>query len=120
MGFGFGAGLVVAPLMFWERGRSWSNNSIEKILLAIFLIFGLVYTHINDDDDDDDEKDEEDEEDTNEEVSIKAEDFNGEDNPEFQGWYCLYCSKLNINWKKVVHDPNCTCHILPSISTSTS
>ncbi|KAI4353401.1 hypothetical protein L6164_002354 [Bauhinia variegata] len=119
VGFGFGAGLVVAPLMFWERGRKWINNSIDKILLVFFAMFGLVYTPIDDD--------EENGEDTEEQDAKKREDLyynEDEDNSdyldEFQGQYCVFCSKLDINMKKVIHDPTCTCHFSPPISTSAS
>ncbi|KAK7260600.1 hypothetical protein RIF29_26792 [Crotalaria pallida] len=49
-GFGAEAGLVVAPLMFWERGKKWSNNIIDKILLFILPMIGLTYTPLHDDD----------------------------------------------------------------------
>ncbi|KAE8099175.1 hypothetical protein FH972_017179 [Carpinus fangiana] len=32
LGFGVGAAVVVAPLMFWEKGRRWYDESIDKIL----------------------------------------------------------------------------------------
>ncbi|KAJ1416249.1 Leucine-rich repeat [Sesbania bispinosa] len=50
VGFGVGAGLVFAPLMIWERGRKWSNDIIDKILMAVLPLFGVAYTPIGDDD----------------------------------------------------------------------
>ncbi|KAK7859736.1 hypothetical protein CFP56_004819 [Quercus suber] len=36
--------VVVAPLTFWEKGRKWQDDSIEKILLIILPMMGLSYT----------------------------------------------------------------------------
>ncbi|KAF7845292.1 receptor-like protein 7 [Senna tora] len=105
VGFGAGAGLVVAPLVFWERGRKWSNKSIDKILLMILPMFGLTYTPIDDDDDDDEEEEAE------EKSSVLTEDYDDneyEDElgiPRFRGRYCVFCSKLDKQRKKVIHDP---------------
>uniref|UniRef100_A0A2N9FNL4 Leucine-rich repeat-containing N-terminal plant-type domain-containing protein n=1 Tax=Fagus sylvatica TaxID=28930 RepID=A0A2N9FNL4_FAGSY len=78
LGFGVGAAVVVAPLMFWEKGRKWHDDSIDKVLLVILPMIGLSYTGCNnfkveaeediedentddceDDDDDDEMEDEE-------------------------------------------------------------
>jgi hypothetical protein len=100
IGFGVGAGLVFAPLMIWERGRKWSNDIIDKILMVVFPLFGLVYTPIGDDEDD-----------TKEDSNLTEDsDYNVEEdywsNPRL---YCVFCSKFDNNKKKVIHDPNCTC-----------
>ncbi|KAK7390343.1 hypothetical protein VNO78_25646 [Psophocarpus tetragonolobus] len=108
VGFGVGAGVVVAALMIWERGRKWSNDTIEKFLMQVFSLFGLVYTPIGDDEDDDDA-------DANDNDSSEEDDW---DYPSFRGRYCVFCSKLDINMKKVIHDPSCTCY--PSSSASNS
>ncbi|WJX43043.1 hypothetical protein P8452_30201 [Trifolium repens] len=96
VGFGVGAGLVFAPLMIWERGRKWSNDIIDKILMVVFPLFGLVYTPIGDDEEDGTKED--------------SSDYNEEEdywsNPRL---YCVFCSKFDNNQKKVIHDPNCTC-----------
>ncbi|GAU38156.1 hypothetical protein TSUD_263800 [Trifolium subterraneum] len=101
VGFGVGAGLVFAPLMIWERGRKWSNDIIDKILMVVFPLFGLVYTPIGDDEEDDTKEDSNMTEDS---------DYNEEEdywsNPRL---YCVFCSKFDNNKKKVIHDPNCTC-----------
>ena len=39
---------------------------------------------------------------------------------EFGGRYCVFCSKLNISRKRVIHGPQCTCHNSPLISDSSS
>ncbi|KAE9610867.1 putative leucine-rich repeat domain, L domain-containing protein [Lupinus albus] len=105
VGFGSGAGLVVPLLMIWEKGRKWSNNRIDKLLIILLPMFGLAYTPIGDDDDDEDDE-------INSEMT--------EDYDEDQGDYCVFCSKLDITKQKIIHDPSCTCynHTLP-VSTST-
>ncbi|KAJ7950016.1 Leucine-rich-repeat receptor-like protein [Quillaja saponaria] len=116
VGFGVGAGFVVAPLMLWERGKRWSNDSIDKILLVIFPMFGLVYTPSDDDNFDTDEE-------TDEEASTEdSEDGNDDklDGLQFRGKYCVFCSKLNISMKRVIHDPKCTCNHSPPISPTSS
>jgi Leucine-rich repeat (LRR) protein len=47
LGFGVGAAVVVAPLMFWEKGRRWYDESIDKILLVVLPMMGLSYTGCN-------------------------------------------------------------------------
>ncbi|XP_004506719.1 receptor-like protein 6 [Cicer arietinum] len=113
VGFGVGAGLVFAPLMIWERGRKWSNGIIDKILIAILPLFGLTYTPIGNDDDEDDTKD-----DSN---MTDDSDYNEDENDlSYQRLYCVFCSKLDIINKKVVHDSNCTCYNSSPASNSTN
>ncbi|KAK7349785.1 hypothetical protein VNO77_07453 [Canavalia gladiata] len=114
VGFGVGAGLVVASLMIWERGQKWSIDSIDKFLMVVLPLFGLVYTPIDDDDDDDDESD-----DTEGKDNDSIEDEDDWDYPRFKGRYCVFCSKLDITKKNVIHDPSCTCHPSSSASNST-
>ncbi|KAJ1419316.1 Leucine-rich repeat [Sesbania bispinosa] len=107
VGFGVGAGLVFAPLMIWERGRKWSNDIIDKILMAVLPLFGLAYTPIGDDEEEDDTEDKE-------SNMTEDSDYNDEEDDwsyqRFRGRYCVFCSKLNITMKKVIHDPSCTCY----------
>ncbi|XP_029124762.1 receptor-like protein 32 [Cajanus cajan] len=110
IGFGVGAGVIVPTMMIWERGRKWSNHSIDQLLVLVFPLFGLVYTPIEDDVDDDDDAEEKDDD------SSKEED--NWDYLSFRGRYCVFCSKLDITMKKVIHDPSCTCY--PSSSASDS
>jgi len=116
VGFGVGAGMVVAPSLFLERLKKWSNHIIDKALLVILPVLGLTWIPINDDDD---------EEETKENNSDKEEDcdYNEKQNnlvhQRFQGRYCALCSKLHISNMKVIHDPRCTCFPSPPISTST-
>ncbi|CAL5210895.1 unnamed protein product [Lathyrus oleraceus] len=108
IGFGFGAGLVFAPLMIWERGKKWSNDIIDKFLMAVLPLFGLVYTPIGNDDEEDDTK-----EDSN--MTEDSDDYNEEEDYwSYPRLYCVFCSKFDNNKKKVIHDPNCTCFQLSS------
>ena len=50
-----------------------------------------------------------------------CEDNGDEDEMEgeaFCGRYCVFCSKLDISRKRVIHGPQCTCHNSPPISAS--
>jgi hypothetical protein len=114
LGFGVGAAVVVAPLMFWEKGRRWYDESIDKILLVVLPMMGLSYTGCNN---------------MRAEAEEDAEDENTEDydddedeteDEEFRGRYCVFCSKLDISRKRAIHDPHCTCYNSPPISSSSS
>jgi Leucine-rich repeat (LRR) protein len=113
LGFGVGAAAVVAPLMFWEKGRRWHDESTDKILLVVLPMMGLSYTGCNnraeaeDDTEDENTEDYDDEEDETEDE-------------EFRGRYCVFCSKLDISRKRAIHDPHCTCYNSPPISSSSS
>ncbi|KAM3689884.1 hypothetical protein ACJW31_09G079400 [Castanea mollissima] len=116
LGFGVGAAVVVAPLTFWEKGRKWHDDIIDKILLVILPMMGLSYTgccsvkvEADEDIEDDNTEDSEDDDDENE-----------MEDEEFCGRYCVICSKLDISRKRVIHDPQCTCHNSPPISSSSS
>ncbi|KAF7825513.1 receptor-like protein 7 [Senna tora] len=111
VGFGVGSGMAVAALMFWDTGRKWSNNSIDKILLIILPMMGLAYTPMCK------EEEESDTEENHDHYNAADCYF---DYLNFRGEYCVFCTKLDISMKKAIHDPRCTCHHSPSISTSTS
>ncbi|KAB1224460.1 Receptor-like protein 12 [Morella rubra] len=49
-----------------------------------------------------------------------CDDENESEDGEFQGRYCVFCSKLDISRKRVIHDPRCLCHNSPTISSSSS
>ncbi|QCE11965.1 LRR receptor-like serine/threonine-protein kinase FLS2 [Vigna unguiculata] len=123
VGFGVGAGIVVAPSLFLERTKKWSNRKIDKALIVVLPLFGWTWIPIHDDEDNDDE--EEAEKDTKENNSDMEEDCDYREmqnnlvHQRFRGRYCAFCSKLHISNKKVIHDPRCTCFPSPPISTST-
>jgi Leucine-rich repeat (LRR) protein len=116
LGFGVGAAVVVAPLMFWEKGRKWHDDSIDKVLLVILPMIGLSYTGCNN-------FKVEAEEDIEDENTDDCEDDDDDDemeDEEFRGRYCIFCSKLDISRKRAIHDPQCICHNSPPISSSSS
>ncbi|KAM4090669.1 hypothetical protein ACJW30_09G079300 [Castanea mollissima] len=114
LGFGLGAAVVVAPLTFWEKGRKWQDDSIEKILLIILPMMVLSYTGCYNAK----VEAEEDIEDENTEDSDDEDDDDEMEDEEFRGRYCVICSKLDISRKRVIRDPQCTCHKSPPISSS--
>ncbi|KAK0584710.1 hypothetical protein LWI29_017466 [Acer saccharum] len=116
IGFGIGSGLVVAPIMFSKKVNRWYDNHIDKFLTVILPMVGLVYTNSHqrriqaEEILEDENTDEEEEEDYEFEPETE----------EFRGRYCVLCSKLDITRKKVIHDPNCTCHDSPPTSFSST
>ncbi|PIN26316.1 Leucine-rich repeat protein [Handroanthus impetiginosus] len=121
LGYGFGAALVIAPLALCKRWREKCNDQVDQLLKLIYPGYGFSYMRyggkieaveniedeITDDDDDDDDDDED-------EVEDELSD----------GRYCVFCTKLDIEMKKAMHDPKCTCYYTPpsvfSTPTSTS
>nr|XP_023919894.1 receptor like protein 42-like [Quercus suber]POF00858.1 receptor-like protein 12 [Quercus suber] len=116
LGFGVGAAVIVAPLTFWEKGRKWQDDSIDKILLVILPMMGLSYTGCYNAK----VEPEEDIEDENTEDSEGDDDDEEMEDEEFRGRYCVICSKLDISRKRVIHDPLCACHNSPPLSSSSS
>ncbi|KAK9920382.1 hypothetical protein M0R45_028937 [Rubus argutus] len=118
LGFGVGAGVVAILLLLWEEGRNWMDDSIDKILLVILPMMGFSYRTRHEWDDDDGEEDSEDD------SMYFTEDFdqdaNESEDKEFQGPFCVFCSKLDMSRKSAIHNPNCTCHLSPPISSSSS
>lgn len=116
VGFGVGAAAVVAPLTFLEVGKKWSDDTVDKILLAILPLLGYIYLTSSDrkiEPEDDSEDDDDDY------IAVRYEYEESEErSSEFKGRYCVFCSKLDIYRKKVIHDPRCTC--LSSSSPSSS
>ncbi|KAM4078955.1 hypothetical protein ACB094_09G079200 [Castanea mollissima] len=117
LGFGVGAAVVVVPLAFWEKGRKWHDDCIDKILLVILPMIVLSYTgcynakvEAEEDIEDENTKDSEDDDDDDDEM----------EDDEFRGRYCVICSKLDISRKRVIHDPLCACHNSPPLSSSSS
>ncbi|KAL9428744.1 hypothetical protein AB3S75_030683 [Citrus x aurantiifolia] len=115
IGFGVGSAAIVAPLMFSKKANKLYDVQIDKLLLVTLPLLGLTYKtsyersleaqeNLEDEltDDDDDE----------EQGEMETEGVRGR--------YCVFCSKLNITRKKVIHDPKCTCHNSPTASSSSS
>ncbi|KAL6133036.1 hypothetical protein ACLB2K_065273 [Fragaria x ananassa] len=118
LGFGVGAGVVVILLMLWEEGRNWMDDRIDRILLVILPMMGYSYKTRHEWDDDDEE------EDYGEEIMFFVESYDQDEieseDKGFQGPFCVFCSKLDISRKSAIHNPNCTCHLSPPMSSTSS
>lgn len=115
LGYGLGAGAIAAPIMFWKRAGKCVDDGIDRFLLVILPILGLTYSTSH--------RwmleAEEDPQEENKEDSEKDHENNEEkEDEEFQGRYCVHCSKLDMIMKTAIHDLKCTCHDSPPISSS--
>lgn len=118
IGFGVGSAVIIAPIMFSKTVNKWSDTYIDKILLYLLPMIGFVYTtshqrKIHAEELLDNE--------TTDEDDSSSDDWESEqETEECKGNYCVFCSKLDITMKKVIHDTSCTCHESPPISSSSS
>ncbi|XP_023528711.1 receptor-like protein 12 [Cucurbita pepo subsp. pepo] len=119
VGFGVGAAAVVAPLMFLDVARKWSDETVDKIILVILPLMGYMYLTSSERKIEAEEDDDSEDEDYIAVVGYENEGSE-ERSAEFEGPYCVFCSKLDIYRKKVIHDPRCTCVPSPSPSSSHS
>ncbi|KAI4331603.1 hypothetical protein MLD38_029778 [Melastoma candidum] len=55
LGFGAGAAAVIAPTMFWDRGRACCDHHVDKVLIMLLPLMGLRYRRWNSDDEEDDD-----------------------------------------------------------------
>jgi hypothetical protein len=119
LGFGLGSGIVVAPLLFSKKINKLYDDRIDKILLVLLPMLGFRYyargdwriqpEETSEEEDNTDAADD----DNDDEVEVDNEDY-------FGGRYCVFCTKLDITIKKVIHDPKCVCYQSPPISSSSS
>ncbi|KAK8600024.1 hypothetical protein V6N13_060178 [Hibiscus sabdariffa] len=107
VGFGVGAALFVAPLIFWKTASKLVDDNIDKFLRVMLPKVGRTYMRPDDWKVDTDENLEEDKE---SEEKIE----------EYRGRYCVFCSKLDMTRKKAIHDLSCTCHDSSSLSSPSS
>ncbi|KAI3902793.1 hypothetical protein MKW92_052157 [Papaver armeniacum] len=111
LGFGVGVGMILGPLSFWKTGRQWYNEQLNRILTRIFPK-RLHHKFC-------DGKRIDAEETTEEELTDMSAFYYYDDDEdeyndgEFNGYYCVYCTKLDITGRKVIHNPSCTCHKSP-------
>ncbi|EEF31879.1 serine-threonine protein kinase, plant-type, putative [Ricinus communis] len=112
LGFGMGAGAIVAPIMFWKKANKWCDDRIDKILMVLLPMLGLVYYTKDDWRIAPEEIFEEDATDADEDYS--------EEEGDFEGRYCVFCTKLDITRTRAIHDLQCTCYHSPPISSSSS
>ncbi|KAG4130710.1 hypothetical protein ERO13_D09G162401v2 [Gossypium hirsutum] len=115
VGFGVGAALFVAPLIFWKTASKWVDEIVDKILEVVLPKLGRTYTCPGDRKVDEDENLEEDNKGSDEE-----DEQSQETTEEFHGRYCVFCSKLDQTRKKAIHDLSCTCYDSSSSSPSSS
>ncbi|KAJ4969863.1 hypothetical protein NE237_002962 [Protea cynaroides] len=109
VGFGGGAAMAVAPLMFWKKGREWYEKLVDRIVFMIIPSACLLYNT-------QDNKEEE----LPERSADSDEEEEGQDDKDRRVKFCIFCSKLDISRKKIVHNPNCSCHSTsPLIDSST-
>ncbi|XP_019059332.1 PREDICTED: LRR receptor-like serine/threonine-protein kinase FLS2 [Tarenaya hassleriana] len=118
IGYGVGAGAIVAPIVFWRQASDCIDDGIDKILLAILPILGLTYTTSDNWETEDEEsiKDHEMGEDPEDEQEHEHEKEDGE----LYRKYCIFCSKLDMTRKMVIHNPKCKCHHDSPTSSSSS
>ncbi|KAK2972089.1 hypothetical protein RJ640_010252 [Escallonia rubra] len=114
LGFGVGAGVVLAPLMFWKQGRHWWDEVTDKLVFMLLPTFAYVHTSCNDVEEyvEDEPSDKSGDSDVNYENEIE--------DSTFEGRYCVFCSKLDLYRKKVVHNPKCSCFSSTPVDTSSS
>ncbi|XP_026454084.1 receptor-like protein 7 [Papaver somniferum] len=109
LGFGAGMGMILGPLSFWKTGRRWYNEQLNRILTRI-LPERLHHKFCDGERIDAEETIEEELTDTS--AFYYYDDDEDEYNDgEFNGYYCVYCTKLD--GRKVIHNPSCTCHKSP-------
>ncbi|MCL7033464.1 hypothetical protein MKW94_002277 [Papaver nudicaule] len=110
LGFGAGVGMILGPLSFWKKGRQWYNEHLNRILSKI-LPERLHHKFCDDGRVDSEESIETELTDMS---AFYHDDYEDEDNDgEFNGFYCVFCTKLDITGRKVIHNPSCNCHKSP-------
>ncbi|KAE8697693.1 Detected protein of unknown function [Hibiscus syriacus] len=115
VGFGVGAALFVAPLIFWKPASKCVDDNINKFLGVMLPKVGWTYTRpddrkVNTDENLEEHYSENDEEDKESEENVE----------EFRGRYCVFCSNLDITRKKAIHELSCTCHDSSTLSSPSS
>lgn len=116
VGFGVGAGILVGLLMFWNKGRKWYNSvdeRIDRLLLRILVMMRLLNIGRV-------KTEEAAEEDFTGEYDDMDQDDEMEEKEAMKCKFCVFCSKLDVSRTRAVHNPNCTCLISPTISSSSS
>ncbi|KAJ4704384.1 Leucine-rich-repeat receptor-like protein [Melia azedarach] len=91
VGFGIGSAVVVASLIFSKKANKLYDDQIDKFLMVILPMVGFTYTSSH-------ERSVEAEE--NLEDEITDDDDHEMETEEFQGRYCVFCSKLDVTREK--------------------
>nr|GMC95399.1 verticillium wilt disease resistance protein [Ipomoea batatas] len=111
LGFGLGMAVGIAPLWFSKQWRTWCDKQLRKLIKQIFPTYGFTYIRYNGARVVAEETIQEFTEDSDE---IEDE----EEDTEFHGRYCIFCSKLDIQRNNAIHDPKCTHHYCLPIAFS--
>ncbi|XP_031095474.1 receptor-like protein 7 [Ipomoea triloba] len=111
LGFGLGMAVGIAPLWFSKQWRTWCDMQLRKLIKQIFPTYGFTYIRYNGARVVAEETIQEFTEDSDE---IEDE----EEDTEFHGRYCIFCSKLDIQRNNAIHDPKCTHHYCLPIAFS--
>ncbi|KAL7265590.1 hypothetical protein ACSBR1_003381 [Camellia fascicularis] len=116
VGFGIGAGLLIWLLVFWEQGSHWCDTHIENFPWMITQTLRFIFSCCND------VKVKSEGNTTNplDETGDSDEDEDATEDKAFTGWYCIFCSKLDIYKKKAIHYLKCNCQESPPISSFSS
>ncbi|XP_050227576.1 receptor-like protein 7 [Mercurialis annua] len=115
LGFGAGAALAVAPLLFWKKANECCDDRIDKILMVLLPMLGFVYYPKGDWRIEPDETFE-----LVEDTSSYDDDDEESEDDDIRGRYCVFCTKLDITRKRAIHDLKCICHHSPPFSSSSS
>ncbi|KAF5190258.1 Receptor-like protein [Thalictrum thalictroides] len=120
LGFGAGAAFVVAPLWFWTDGRKWYDKQIDRFLSFMLPSAAFLYDDGRVDTFTDDNLEEEftEDEELTEHTSNYSDEKDMEGSRPVHGRYCLFCTKVDISTKRVIHNPKCNCHVSPHNSSS--
>lgn len=107
VGYGVGAAISIAPLLFYKQGSKYFDKHLERMLKLMFPRYGFTYTRFDpgkvvavEEYEDETPDDTEDDDDGGKEASL--------------GHYCVFCSKLDFQRNEAMHDPKCTCHMSSS------
>ncbi|KAL6503267.1 hypothetical protein OROHE_023896 [Orobanche hederae] len=106
LGFGIGASLVVAPLGFSKPWREKWDEKLDRFLKMIVPRYGfsnvIRYDNNKVEAVENIEEDEDEDEDENGDVLLS-----------YSGRYCVFCTKMDFQIKRAVHNPKCACHYSP-------
>ncbi|KAF9596542.1 hypothetical protein IFM89_012273 [Coptis chinensis] len=121
IGYGAGAAMAVTPLWFWTKGRKWYDEQIVRVLLLMFP--SLLYNNCDNGRDNTitEESSEAAEPGDDEELTEETNDYDDDEKnmlEEHRGQYCVFCTKLDITRKRVIHNPKCICHVTPQNSSA--
>ncbi|XXG39750.1 hypothetical protein AAC387_Pa01g0627 [Persea americana] len=111
LGFGMGNGMVFGPLVFWMKGRRWYNKHVDKMLFMVtptcawFFIDSVLKMRM------------EDETSEQELMEFTSDMEKEEEGEQFRRHFCVFCTKIDMGWKRAIHR-ECSCHDAPPLFSS--